>query len=344
MPRRSPMVICPGGARCRRRFGRSRADRPFPHPWGPNPAGQSMRRAAYARHGVRGLLPHPRFAGQPDRVPPSRAGPVRPSPSPRDLSRQDPWQLPDRIGAAPGASVTDAASPAPCGVAPGAWARTWGAVPGDRRAPPWRAGNPWLPRRKRTGRRRMPYARAAQSSLTGSRHPDPPRRTKARTRRGANASMTKRMLIDASHAEETRVVVLDGDRLEEFDLEAATKRPLKGNIYLAKVVRVEPSLQAAFVEYGGNRQASWPSARSIRTTTRSPSPTGSACSRCRPPRPARRRTRRTRTPPPESAMDRAAGRERSRRQSPRRRSRRRGRTAESAAELRRGRGRRGAGA
>ncbi|MFC7473087.1 ribonuclease E/G [Dankookia sp. GCM10030260] len=65
--------------------------------------------------------------------------------------------------------------------------------------------------------------------------------------------MTKRMLIDASHAEETRVVVLDGNRLEEFDLEAATKRPLKGNIYLAKVVRVEPSLQAAFVEYGGNR-------------------------------------------------------------------------------------------
>ncbi|TCZ57859.1 Rne/Rng family ribonuclease [Roseicella aquatilis] len=65
--------------------------------------------------------------------------------------------------------------------------------------------------------------------------------------------MTKRMLIDASHAEETRVVVLDGNRLEEFDLEAATRRPLKGNIYLAKVVRVEPSLQAAFVEYGGNR-------------------------------------------------------------------------------------------
>src|SRR3712207_9216005 len=65
--------------------------------------------------------------------------------------------------------------------------------------------------------------------------------------------MTKRMLIDASHAEETRVVVLDGNRLEEFDLETAHKRPLKGNIYLAKVVRVEPSLQAAFVEYGGNR-------------------------------------------------------------------------------------------
>src|SRR5512143_2313849 len=65
--------------------------------------------------------------------------------------------------------------------------------------------------------------------------------------------MTKRMLIDATHAEETRVVVLDGNRLEDFDVETSTKKQLKGNIYLAKVVRVEPSLQAAFVEYGGNR-------------------------------------------------------------------------------------------
>nr|ATZ76329.1 ribonuclease E/G [uncultured Alphaproteobacteria bacterium] len=65
--------------------------------------------------------------------------------------------------------------------------------------------------------------------------------------------MTKRMLIDATHAEETRVVVLDGNRLEDFDVETAARRQLKGNIYLAKVVRVEPSLQAAFVEYGGNR-------------------------------------------------------------------------------------------
>src|ERR1700720_4608189 len=64
--------------------------------------------------------------------------------------------------------------------------------------------------------------------------------------------MTKRMLIDATHAEETRVVVLDGNRLEDFDIETSAKRQLKGNIYLAKVVRVEPSLQAAFVEYGGN--------------------------------------------------------------------------------------------
>jgi len=62
------------------------------------------------------------------------------------------------------------------------------------------------------------------------------------------------MLIDANHPEETRVVVLEGSKVEEFDFEAASKRPLKGNIYLAKVTRVEPSLQAAFVEYGGNRQ------------------------------------------------------------------------------------------
>src|SRR5471030_63682 len=65
--------------------------------------------------------------------------------------------------------------------------------------------------------------------------------------------MTKRMLIDATHAEETRVVVLDGTRLEDFDVETSTKKQLKGNIYLAKIVRVEPSLQAAFVEHGGGR-------------------------------------------------------------------------------------------
>ncbi len=65
--------------------------------------------------------------------------------------------------------------------------------------------------------------------------------------------MTKRMLLDATNAEETRVVVLDGNRLEDYDVETSTKKQLKGNIYLAKVVRVEPSLQAAFVEYGGGR-------------------------------------------------------------------------------------------
>ena len=65
--------------------------------------------------------------------------------------------------------------------------------------------------------------------------------------------MTKRMLIDAAHAEETRVVVVDGTRIEELDLENQSRKQLRGNIYLAKVTRVEPSLQAAFVEYGGNR-------------------------------------------------------------------------------------------
>ena len=61
------------------------------------------------------------------------------------------------------------------------------------------------------------------------------------------------MLIDATHSEEMRVVVVDGTRLDELDIETSTKRQLKGNIYLAKVARVEPSLQAAFVDYGGNR-------------------------------------------------------------------------------------------
>jgi ribonuclease E len=65
--------------------------------------------------------------------------------------------------------------------------------------------------------------------------------------------MANKMLIDASHPEETRVVVLRGNRVEEFDFESASKKPLRGNIYLAKVMRVEPSLQAAFVDYGGNR-------------------------------------------------------------------------------------------
>ena len=65
--------------------------------------------------------------------------------------------------------------------------------------------------------------------------------------------MPKKMLIDATHAEETRVVVVDGNKVEEFDYENLYKRQLAGNIYLAKVIRVEPSLQAAFVDYGGNR-------------------------------------------------------------------------------------------
>ncbi|MCX8506313.1 MAG: ribonuclease E/G [Alphaproteobacteria bacterium] len=65
--------------------------------------------------------------------------------------------------------------------------------------------------------------------------------------------MAKRMLIDATHQEETRVIVLNENRLEEFDFESANKKQIKGNIYLARVMRVEPSLQACFVEYGGNR-------------------------------------------------------------------------------------------
>src|SRR5688572_13888953 len=65
--------------------------------------------------------------------------------------------------------------------------------------------------------------------------------------------MATRMLIDARHPEETRVAVLKGNRIEEFDFESAEHKQLKGNIYLAKVTRVEPSLQAAFVDYGGNR-------------------------------------------------------------------------------------------
>ena len=70
--------------------------------------------------------------------------------------------------------------------------------------------------------------------------------------------MTKRMLIDSSHAEQTRVVIMDNDTLLEFDSELSNQRSLKGNIYLAKITRVEPSLQAAFVDYGGNRHGFLP--------------------------------------------------------------------------------------
>ena len=71
--------------------------------------------------------------------------------------------------------------------------------------------------------------------------------------RPTGAFMTKNMLIDAIHPEETRVVVTDHNQIQEFDFESQSKAPLRGNIYLAKITRVEPSLQAAFVEYGGNR-------------------------------------------------------------------------------------------
>ena len=66
--------------------------------------------------------------------------------------------------------------------------------------------------------------------------------------------MTKKLLIDAHQPEETRVVLLNGNKIEEFDYENTSFKQLKGNVYLARVTRVEPSLQAAFVEYGGNRQ------------------------------------------------------------------------------------------
>ena len=65
--------------------------------------------------------------------------------------------------------------------------------------------------------------------------------------------MAKKILIDAAHPEETRVVVMRGNKVEDFDYESAAHKQLRGNIYLAKVTRVEPSLQAAFVDYGGNR-------------------------------------------------------------------------------------------
>ena len=64
--------------------------------------------------------------------------------------------------------------------------------------------------------------------------------------------MPNKMLIDASHPEETRVIVTRGNKIEEFDFESQHKKQIRGNIYLAKVTRVEPSLQAAFVDYGGN--------------------------------------------------------------------------------------------
>ena len=93
-------------------------------------------------------------------------------------------------------------------------------------------------------------ARTASSHGTHARGPP-----SGAARRAAFAKdiMTKKMLIDATHAEETRVVVVDGTRVDEFDFESLNKRQLAGNIYLAKVTRVEPSLQAAFVDYGGNR-------------------------------------------------------------------------------------------
>ena len=92
-------------------------------------------------------------------------------------------------------------------------------------------------------------------------------------------NMANKMLIDASHPEETRVVVVRGQKVEEFDFESANRKQLRGNIYLAKVTRVEPSLQAAFVEYGGNRHGFLAFSEIHPITTRSRSPTVRLCSK-----------------------------------------------------------------
>lgn len=90
--------------------------------------------------------------------------------------------------------------------------------------------------------------------------------------------MSKLMLIDATHPEETRVAVVANGQIEDFDFEARNKRQLRGNIYLAKVTRVEPSLQAAFVDYGGNRHG-FLAFSEIHPGTRYPRKTAKPCSR-----------------------------------------------------------------
>ena len=100
--------------------------------------------------------------------------------------------------------------------------------------------------------RGAPILRARRSPLSDTL-PVPPLHQGGRRVIVRMEHMPKKMLIDATHAEETRVVVVDGNKVEEFDFESQFKRQLAGNIYLAKVTRVEPSLQAAFVDYGGNR-------------------------------------------------------------------------------------------
>src|SRR6201997_599159 len=109
-----------------------------------------------------------------------------------------------------------------------------------------------------TIRCRFSPPRPHYSTIISQARPDllRPRGVGSRPRAGLPArdwSMPNKMLIDAAHPEETRVVVLRGNRVEEFDFESANRKQLRGNIYLAKVTRVEPSLQAAFVDYGGNR-------------------------------------------------------------------------------------------
>src|SRR3984893_3967988 len=101
-----------------------------------------------------------------------------------------------------------------------------------------------------------PFRSTAIRPFSGRAVPSRPRGDDGRPRArvpSRDSSMPNKMLIEASHPEETRVVVLRGHRVEEFDFESASRKQLRGNIYLAKVTRVEPSLQAAFVDYGGNR-------------------------------------------------------------------------------------------
>jgi Rne/Rng family ribonuclease len=96
------------------------------------------------------------------------------------------------------------------------------------------------------------------------------------------------MLIDARHQEETRVAVVKGNRIEEFDFESAEHKQLKGNIYLAKVTRVEPSLQAAFVDYGGNRHGFLAFSESIPDYYQIPKETARPCSARKPSMPPRK--------------------------------------------------------
>src|SRR5262249_36191054 len=109
--------------------------------------------------------------------------------------------------------------------------------------------------RRRVARARLRRLPPSPTSRSGHRRgpgaPRPPLVKRVRSWR--SPIMANKMLIDAAHPEETRVVVLRGNRVEEFDFESASRKQLRGNIYLAKVTRVEPSLQAAFVDYGGNR-------------------------------------------------------------------------------------------
>lgn len=79
--------------------------------------------------------------------------------------------------------------------------------------------------------------------------------------------MTKRMLIDDTQPEETRVVIVDGNKVEDVEFESSSRKQIKGNIYTAKVIRIEPSLQAAFIDYGGNKHGFWLLMKFIQTTT-----------------------------------------------------------------------------